>query len=103
MSHVVGRTPQVYCRRPGAGVPLCPDHPEAASQHHDAGGEDAQGVHSPGRAPHRGGVAQVKINGADEEMLSYAAEQFGGQCVVSHVVTSLHLSVVPLHCREGGG
>ena len=24
------------------------------------------------------GVAQVKINGADEEMLSYAAEQFGG-------------------------
>ena len=25
------------------------------------------------------GVAQVKINGADEEMLSYAAEQFGGQ------------------------
>merc|ERR1711971_763912 len=25
------------------------------------------------------GVAQVKINGADEEMLSYAAEQFGGK------------------------
>ena len=25
------------------------------------------------------GVAQVKINGADEEMLSYAAEQFGGE------------------------
>ena len=24
------------------------------------------------------GVAQVKINGADEDMLSYAAEQFGG-------------------------
>jgi len=27
------------------------------------------------------GVAQVKINGADEEMLSYAAEQFGGKDV----------------------
>ena len=25
------------------------------------------------------GVAQVKINGADEVMLSYAAEQFGGR------------------------
>ena len=27
------------------------------------------------------GVAQVKINGADEEMLSYAAEQFGGKII----------------------
>ena len=30
------------------------------------------------------GVAQVKINGADEDMLSYAAEQFGGEMNFLH-------------------
>ena len=99
MSKYLGRPPQVHSGGPGAGVPLCADHPEAASQHHDARGQDHQGLHSPGRYHlqyiysistvatyllRQGvpltvvGVAQVKINGADEDMLSYAAEQFGG-------------------------
>ena len=99
MSFIAGGPPQVHCGRPGAGVPVRADHPEAAPQHHDARGQDHQGLHSPGRyflqyiyriynistyLLRQGvpltvvGVAQVKINGADEDMLSYAAEQFGG-------------------------
>ena len=99
ISIYLGRPPQVHSGGPGAGVPLRADHPEAAPQHHDARGQDHKGLHSPGRYHlqyiyriynistyilRQGvpltvvGVAQVKINGADEDMLSYAAEQFGG-------------------------
>ena len=46
---VAGQRTEVHSGRESPGVPLCADHPEAASQHHDARGQDHQGLYSPGR------------------------------------------------------
>ena len=48
------------------------------------------------------GVAQVKINGADEEMHSYAAEQFGGEIIP--VIDNLVIGLLRQGCaRDSAG